>query len=237
MPQVSTTKFILVGCLVSLGGIEKFMSVQTDEVGRAYSLDTEGLFWLASNPDVKRPGRLRYTGTDEAILEVTVGDLVDGTPGDHETHRIQGMARSEEYTLDSCRLVGHSMSSFTSSQRFRVPLVIAGAIFDQNEPLEFSAAMLEFRFLDQWLNLSGLQWTNRDHMQFQLTWTPVDIRPVHGSDRIVKLIHYCNANQQQSSGSISESWEIGIGFPALLPLRDIQRYCYAVQHLVTISKP
>ena len=209
------------------------------------NLHMEGVFWLAGNPDRQVAGRLTFDATNGAQLDLIgsfhglseFGDL----PG--ETVRIQGVAGKKSLTLDEClqtrRTIEHPG---IAREMYYAPIVLAGAHFDEGEPLKFIAARLRLRHLEKWVGVSGVNVEVDQHeqtnaiRQIRIIHTPVDKLAVPTSFGEVELsFSYKLRNDDFVRTVVEEKCALGLQFSEPLSLEDTLKACTALQHFVTIG--
>ena len=214
------------------------MSQRAEGIAHRQHLDIQGLFWLATKPDHRVAGRLQFDGVDLGRLDLIGQTLVDTIPGEGEVYRIQGEAGSKELTLDQCQLTRMSHGWFTSDQSFRVGVIVSGALFEEDESLEFNAAILELRFLEHWLGRSGVEWKGTPYVnptEYQMTYSPVVMPKVQSQQRELQLRQSVELTTESFGGDIKEIWQLVVVFPSFQSLSDIERTCSALENLITIG--
>ena len=125
-------------------------------------LDVDGLFWLAGEPDAKVAGRLKFDAANGAELNLIgtfhklpssgTHDLQDVFFAQNEPSRILGVAGKRLLTLDRCLHGGTTIEApGMVRERYSPEVILSGAHFEEDEPLEFSAVHFQLQHLDQWV--------------------------------------------------------------------------------------
>ena len=209
------------------------------------SLDVEGLFWLTTEPQNEVAGRLTFDTTNGAELKL-IGSLHEHSEfGDLRAPpvRIQGVAGTKSLTLDEClrtrRTIEHPG---IAREMYYAPIVLAGAHFDEGEPLKFIAATLHLRHLEKWVGVSGVNVEDDWHKQsngsgqLRITHTPVDMLTVRTSLGSLELSFVCQLERDDFVQTVvKESCTLGLQFLAPQSLEETLKACIALQHLVTIG--
>ena len=126
-------------------------------------LDIDGLFWIASKPEDKVAGRLRFnpvTGTDLHLI----GKFKDFIPtGYNQPVRLNAIAGGKILTLDNCQFMGLRVQdpgvgniSFIRHQ-YHTNLMVSGAHFNETAPLQFKGVLLHLRYLEPWIHNTATQ--------------------------------------------------------------------------------
>ena len=207
-------------------------------------LDVEGLFWLATNPGDQVAGRLRFDSANGGELNL-IGAYHEITEWNHEfaPARIHGVAGKKLLTLDDCYLIQTS-SQYPGilQERYRAPIVFAGAHFDENQSLEFSAVHLRLLYLEHWVGRSGtniniIPGENSSGIgQIQITVTPLE--KLTSCTDISDLELSFNNNFHPDpivETTITQSCTLGFGFPEAQSLQEALKVCTALQNLLTIG--
>ena len=207
-------------------------------------LDEQGFFWLPSKPEHRVAGRLKFDGTEEARLELigTLVNLADLNNFDEEI-RIHGIAGTHELTLDKCHVTGVSLGfPGVSGETFRASVVVAGAYFEEDEPLTFNAIILGLQHFEHWLDRSGIrvkadmEQSNNAITQYQVTYSPLAVPSVDSSLGKLSLRPALSTSGDYiTTSTIREKWGIVIRLQEFLPLADIEKICSALQNLITIG--
>lgn len=207
-------------------------------------LDEQGFFWLPSKPEHRVAGRLKFDGTEEACLEL-IGTLVD--PADLNNFdkeiRIHGIAGTHELTLDKCRMTGVSLGlPGVSGETFHVNVVVAGAYFEEDEPLTFNAIILRLQHFEHWLGRSGfrvkadMEQSSNAITQYQVTYSPLTVPSVDSNLGKLSLSPALSTTGDHITTSIiREKWGIIIRLQEFLPLAEIEKICSSLQNLITIG--
>ena len=121
-------------------------------------LDIEGLFWLPEKNDDKIPGRLTFHPKDGAELDLigAFHDIQEFMNVTDPPMRVHGVAGGKYITLDRC-LVTNSQIQWPgiAREKYRVGVILSGALIAENEGLEFSIVRCRLRHLNQWIGRTG----------------------------------------------------------------------------------
>ena len=209
------------------------------------TLDIDGLFWLASEPEDKVAGRLTYGDENGAELDLigSFSGITDFEKIFGDSVRIQGVAGSKLLTLDGCHQSSQSLSfpGFVR-ERYYVSSTFVGAHFSHGESLEFVSIRLSMDHLRAWVGKTG---------------THVDITPSDDSKGISKVVITHESLEKMTGFShigeleisfpvrfhpndsgktwIMQNCEFGTRFSNHLSLGDVIQFCAAIQDLVTIA--
>ncbi len=120
----------------------------------------EGLWWLPDNPDEKIAGNLLFDPEEGATLKL-IGSFKSIQNFDTllEYEVIFGISTNGKYmTLYNCAETRCSLSipGFLKSEYY-VDTVIVGEHFLKPADLEFKNVSVMYRYLDEWLNISGFE--------------------------------------------------------------------------------
>ena len=209
------------------------------------SLDVEGLFWLTTEPQNEVAGRLTFDATNGAQLSLigAFHELSEFGDLPAEPVRIQGVAGKKSLTLDEClrtrRTIEHPG---IAREMYYAPIVLAGAHFDEGEPLKFIAATLRLRHLEKWVGVSGVNveddWHEQSNgiRQIRITCTPVEKLAVPTSLGDLELsFRYKLHSDRFVQTVLEENCELGLKFLEPQSLEETLKACVALQHLVTIG--
>ena len=207
-------------------------------------LDVEGLFWLATNPGDQVAGRLRFDSANGGELNL-IGAYHEITQWNHEfaPARIHGVAGKKLLTLDDCYLIQTS-SQYPGilRERYRAPIVFAGAHFDENQSLEFSAVCLRLLYLEHWVGRSGTDINiipsenSNGSEQIQITVTPLE-KLTSCTDIGDLELSFINSFHPDPivETTITQSCAFGFRFQEAQPLQETLKVCTALQNLLTIG--
>ena len=208
-------------------------------------LELEGVFWLATRPDNKVAGRLRFDATNGGEL-----DLIGSFHGlaqvgfeQSEKVRIQGIAGQRKLTLDRC-LQSNAIVEQPGilRERYYVPVVLTGRHFDDDDPLEFDGFRLQLRHMDHWIwkpsikievtpgeNSSGFK-------QVRIINTPHE-KSVFCTDfgELELSFNYKLNVETIVEATTGQSCTLGLQFKELWPLEKVFEVCTMLQNLVTIG--
>ena len=121
-------------------------------------LDTDGVFWLPTNPDDKVAGRLTFDPADGSELDLigSFHELKDFIETTDSSLRINGIAGTKLLTLEDCWRTNAKMQiPGIAREKYYVGSVFSGANFDVDEPLEFRKVQMRLRHLDHWVGRTG----------------------------------------------------------------------------------
>ena len=209
------------------------------------TLDVDGLFWLASDPENTEAGRLTFTDETGAELDLSgafsgvtdFGQILDAPV------RIQGVAGAKLFTLDECRQTGQSITvpGFVR-ERYRVQSILVGAHIDHGESLEFIRVQLQMNHLRTWVGRTGtrvdrtLDDDSKGIRKIRITHEPLE--KIIGSSYIGQLeISFPYRFHPDDSGKtwVMQNCQFGTRFSKKLSLQDVIQVCTAIQDLVTIA--
>ncbi len=209
------------------------------------TLDVDGLFWLASDPENTEAGRLTFTDESGAELDLIgsfsgvtdFGQMLD-TPV-----RIQGVAGAKLFTLDECRQTGQSITvpGFVR-ERYRVQSILVGAHINHGESLEFISVQLQMNHMRAWVGKTGTHVDikpgddSKGISKVVVTHEPLE--EVTGSSNIGELeISFPFRFHPDDSGKtwIMQNCQFGARFTNYSTLEEVLQVCSALQDLVTIG--
>ena len=203
-------------------------------------LDVDGLFWLVRNPEDTVAGHLRFDAKNGAELAL-IGSF--STPGDREAEavRIHGIAGKKRLTLDGCSRVREAFEvPGIYRETYYAAVILAGAHFDEEQPLAFSALHLRFRHLEQWIGKTGLEYTfdeiSEGVMQTRITHTTLKKSSVHTSLGELELAFPHEFKiPLLGETTFKETCVLSLRTREPLSLEDAFEACAAIQHLITIG--
>ena len=215
-------------------------------------LDIDGLFWLATNPDNKVAGRLKFDSASGAELDL-IGALLgipsDGivtpevTCDDKRRPRIQGVAGRRQITLDRCLRVEQNLEfPGIHREKYSAPIVITGHYFGEDDLLEFSSVLVSLRHLEYWVNKSGVEveYISEDGLnhikQIHLTHTPVDrLATTTNIGDLELCFGWKLKGDHVVQSTIEQSCGFYLRFSEARSLEDTQKTCSALKELVAIG--
>ena len=223
------------------GGYERGPIVR----GHLDELDIEGLFWLATKPNKKEAGRLRFDSTNGAELDLigSFHELREFGEEIDEPIRIHGIAGKKLLTLDSCLRTNQQLEiPGIVRERYHVSRVLTGAQFSEDQPLDFNAVHLQLQHLDQWVWRSGVavERTLNEHStglgQVKITVTPLGkiIAPLHIGDLELSFL-YDFSSDPIAETKIKQRCSLGVKFTDPSSLQETLKICGALQDLLTIG--
>ena len=216
-------------------------------------LDIDGLFWLAGQQDEKVAGRLKFDAANGAELNLIgafhglpssgTHDLQDVFSPKSEPSRILGVAGKQLLTLDRCMHGGTSMGTLDIvRERFFPEVILSGAHFEEDEPLEFSAVHFELRHLEHWVWKSGIQTniesdgTGRGISEIQVSFTPLPKSVLTTDIGILELEHTFGFRPDPIiETTITQGCSIGMRFVKPYPLEDAIKVGSTLQDLLTVG--
>ena len=206
-------------------------------------LDVEGLFWLPTKPDDRVAGRLKFDGTEGTELHLIGSLYEDAGFNSVGPVRIHGVAGKKILTLDGCLQIQKTFESpGILREGYYVPIVLSGAYFEDNEPLEFAAVYLELSHLGHWIWKSGIETDlvpNDDgtgYKQINITYTPLDAMVVPTAFGELELsFPYSFRPDPVVATTIKQSYAFRLRFAEPWSLQDALQVCSTLQNLVTIG--
>ena len=208
-------------------------------------LNTEGYFWLVSDPDNEVAGRLSYDEESGAVLDLigAFSKTVDFLEFSGESVRIHGVAGGHLYTLDECSQLNKNTTypGFVR-EKYRVSRVLDGGHFGDGELLKFNSLELQMDHLRAWVGKSGTQVeVTRDNAskgieRIHIAHVPLEV--MTGSSCLGDLeIRFPYRFHPYDSGvtSVTQDCAFRVRFGNELTLKDIEPACYALRNLVTIG--
>lgn len=209
------------------------------------SLDLEGLFWPVDAPAARIPGRLRFDVEHGAELDLFGAfQGLEGMMTDESIPvRILGVAGKKVLTLDNCYPSGSKLETpGIYRERYRPSLILAGAHFEESEPLEFSAVTVRTRHLEHWVGQSGIvlemteQTDSREIAQIRLTHTPLGKSMVSSSPYDVELGFTWRLRGDHVVESVVEQGcYLRLTSPDRRPLDAFLKAAMSLQHLITLG--
>ncbi len=207
------------------------------------SLDLEGMFWPAGSPGTTVAGRLEFSATNGAELALmgSFQGVESMFAEERRAIRILGIAGKKVLTLEDCQESGSTLEMpGIYRQRYRPSLVLAGAHFDADEPLTFSAVTIRTRHLEHWVSHSGitLEMTekNGDITKIQLTHTPLRSSNASSGLQDVELGFTWGVRGDHLVESVlTQACYLRVTPSELLSLDVFVRIAMSIQHLVTLG--
>lgn len=125
-----------------------------------------GYWWLPSKPDSRVHGTLSLSEAG-AILELdgTLGEVDAFVPLPFMPDIILGQSlEAARVTLYKCFQVqtGGNLSSGLTRSRIDVQIVVFGAHFDKPEDIKFGSVEVRFRYLNEWVGISGFDFKTHE---------------------------------------------------------------------------
>ena len=216
-------------------------------------LDIDGLFWLAGQPDEKVAGRLKFDTANGAELNLIGAFHESPSSGAHDLHdvvfrrddpvRILGLAGRRLLTLERCLHRGISMGvPDIVRERYSPEVIISGAHFEEDEPLEFSAVHFELQHLDQWVWRSStsasrvIDDSGSRTGEIQIDHKPLkkSIVSIDGGELELGYSYSYNLGSITET-SITQKCSFGVRFKEPRCLEDVLREATSLQYLVTIG--
>ncbi len=209
------------------------------------TLDVDGLFWLASDPEDKEAGRLTYSDESGAELDLigSFSGLTDFGQFSGEPVRIQGLARAKRITLDGCHKTGDSITSpGFYREKYDVQSIFVGAHFDHDESLEFVRVHLQMDYLRAWIGKTGthVDRTAGDNSKgikrIHIIHDPLE--PLTCSSHLgeieISFPFHFHPNEAGKTW-IMQGCQFGTRFTSSPSLHEVLKVCAALQDLVTIG--
>ena len=216
-------------------------------------LDVDGLFWIAGQPDEKVAGRLKFDAVKGAELNLIgafhelphsgTHDVLDVLSPQSEPSRILGVAGKRLLTLDRCIHSGTSMGTLDIvRERYSPEVILSGAHFDEDEPLEFSAVHFELQHLDQWVSRSStsvsrvIDDSGNGTGEIHIDHKPIkkSIVSIDGGELELGYSYSYNLGSITET-SITQKCSLGVRFMEPRGLGDVLREATSLQYLVTIG--
>ena len=127
-------------------------------------------------------------------------------------------------------------------ERFFPEVILSGAHFEEDEPLEFSAVHFELRHLEHWVWKSGIQTniesdgTGRGISEIQVSFTPLPKSVLTTDIGILELEHTFGFRPDPIiETTITQGCSIGMRFVKPYPLEDAIKVGSTLQDLLTVG--
>jgi hypothetical protein len=210
------------------------------------SLESDGLFWLPASPDTTVAGRLRFlpeAGVSELAL---IGNITAGqepAESGERYSRILGVAGIKLVTLEDCFQTSYNWhSTGVMRQRIRVGRILAGAWFEEGEPLIFEGIAVVTDQLANWVGRSGVSTVMKDDPSTGV-FRHVELRYDRPKSESVSVLDgtltldfsYGVRSNDKSEHTIVEGCSFRISLDSATSLDDLLFYSEAIQHLLTIA--
>lgn len=209
-------------------------------------IDSDGIFWLASDPEEQVTGRLRFDTAEGGVLTL-IGSF-GGIEGFNNTaervpyQRILGVAGKKLLTLERCLETSKSfeMPGFVR-QKFHVGHVLAGAHFEDEAPIRFESVWVTIDNLAQWLGRTGLTFTMEEQdgelNRLGLELNPLPSEVITAENHTVELAYTYGVkgdHQTQSTFEHGTAFRVSRSEPGEF-FEDLFPLAGALQDLVTIA--
>ncbi len=201
-------------------------------------LDVLGWFWLASQPDYKMPGHLRFNPEDGATLELIARKAAEqmswmfGEDQEEEGVTILGeMPTGQKFVLLQCLRFGAVYKS---------PIVLQGRQFEESHlSAGFKAASLTLRHLAYWVDKSKIEQerdSNGDTILRMRAGETIKTPAAFG-ELTLKILPECSLEQPgpAKSYTVRDSCTFFLHFSELQSIENIGQWCRDLQNLVTIG--
>ena len=203
--------------------------------------DVEGHFWRPDKPDQKMAGRLRFDPTDGAILSIIEPSLsLDSLDVrlDGDAVRLLGIAGSQVLTLEQCYLFDVSQE-FTGmfQRRYKVAIVISGAHFELDEPIDFGSVTVQLSNLVQWVGRYGLSVDDRLNEDsgkfFGIKYEPVSSIETNVDDGAIAVTFPWKSKRSLERIMLEQGCAIEYRFHESQPLMKLLGVSASLRNLVT----
>ncbi len=120
---------------------------------------SDGVFWLPQQPERRVAGRLTFDMQQGGQLSLigSFSSYTDLFSPASDAARIVGVPGKRHFTLEDCfQLRSNLDSPGVFTQVFHVGRILAGAHFDAEEPLSFTAIAVTTSNMAEWVGRSGV---------------------------------------------------------------------------------
>ena len=215
------------------------------------TIEVEGMFWVATDPEHRIFGRLRFDPVSGGRLTVQGTFYEESLAIDDRNHpptnlgRILGSARGRPVTLENCWCIARNIrpaptpaASFSFDEEYSVDRVLDGAHFADLGSPQFHAVRLRLRHLEPWVNetlVTSSLLDGPDHFRWQLISEPRKQAFAIAEFGTIKIT---TSVLQKSSLFEWVFWQessITLDFAKASALDDIFKYCVSLQNLITLG--
>ena len=213
------------------------------------TIDFEGMFWVATDPENRIFGRLRFDPVGGGQLTVHGTLYEESLAIDERNHpptnlgRILGSARGRSVTLENCWCIARnirptSTASFSFDEEYSVEYVLDGAHFTDLDSLRFHAVRLRLRHLEPWVNetlVTSSPLDGPDHDRWQLISEPRKQAIAIAEFGTVQLGTSVFRRSSMFEWVLRQESSITLDFAKASALDDIFKYCVSLQNLITLG--
>lgn len=206
--------------------------------------ESDGIFWLPDNEDIKLAGRLAFDPVEGGQLSLFggFGDIRDQFTQTPPILRIHGVAGKRYLTLDGCFNTGSNYEMpGINRQSYYVGTIITNHLFAKSESLTFDELSVGFDQLPSWIQRSGI--TVDEHYGKVLLQDQVAIKFTRPLDQVTKIDDsqlrltsgWSLSGDRITDVHITQSTRLAINYPTAQELGDILGDIKALQDLVTLA--
>lgn len=219
-------------------------------------LRTEGIFWLASQPDRRaagvlefsrrRGGRLKLLGSFAAVASPLEGTTVIGRERP-ENVRILGMTEKTHLTLDGCLRTRETIDVFGTQDRmptaeYAVSVILVGCQLSDGHSLPIDAVRVQICNLENWIGANGVlreiehDESTRRVSRLGLSCTPQETAVFEDGSTRLELSHSYRVRQNKAvKWSLEQSSFLSVVFQEQLSLPDAFEVAGSLSTAVSIG--
>ncbi|MGI5421217.1 HEPN domain-containing protein [Actinomadura luteofluorescens] len=205
------------------------------------TLSFEGEFWLPNNPDRKVAGVLNFSQENGGELSL-IGSFSDVSAflleGAQNPGRIIGHSDKNIYTLDQCFQTYSQFTLRGKRQKFHVGLIIEGAAYAEDEPLEFDGIGVEVANFLNWAGVSGVTRLipREGDAEYKLSVRKLEDRTSPFESGELRIRHgYRTEAKTSREYTLTQSADVKFSFTSTLTLSKALDFASDLQDLVAIA--
>lgn len=205
------------------------------------AFNTDGVFWLPTNPESHIAGRLQFDIVDGGKLDLigTLSSASDVLNDANVPKVLHGVAGGHKYTLRDCQRTNFNMSMpGIEREAYHVPEIIRGVHITSDTDFKFVAFRMNTRYLSHWIGTTGIsyEWEpgSLDHygISYDRPESEVDIT---GFGTIEICYGWNTDGDNFLSSGISHSTFVKATFDTPLPLEDVCSIVSSIQDIITLG--
>ncbi len=211
------------------------------------NLDVVDEFWKADNPERRVPGRLTFSVSFGASLQLAGAfnedpKLRSSDASDVVSIRIFGRSGYSRYTLFNCLKIDWAATADTVyRETYRIVFILSGSYFIRDENPEFASVNIRLRHLDSWIAPPTInyedEWDGNRFHRHHLYYEPR--KPISVQTRTGQLtLLYSDSVGHHTvpfRAEISSQCSFGFQFERPVVLDEVLKACAALQYVLTIG--